>query len=271
MKQRGKGTKQSERGAKAQRHKVREGQRHKGTKEQRVKGDAGPRRRGETAQARPVAPSLRRSIAPSPRRSIAPSPRRRVVFPLCRCAFVASLPFFLFPFSFCLAASDPLEDTIGQMRTVQKRIETGDTGPQTRRLQQQIVENLERLIERAKQQLSQPNRPPQPPQPNQEPTNSGERKKPEKPNNTQPSASGDQKKQDDNAKDSTDRLDKGLNHKAKLTHRRETAKAVWGHLPPALRKELLNVFSEKYLPQYEDLIRSYYEALAEQAQKQPGR
>ena len=46
---------------------------------------------------------------------------------------------------------------------------------------------------------------------------------------------------------------------AKLT------KDVWGHLPPHLREQLLNVYSEKYLPKYEELVRQYYEALAEQS------
>jgi hypothetical protein len=46
---------------------------------------------------------------------------------------------------------------------------------------------------------------------------------------------------------------------AKLT------KDVWGHLPPHLREQLLNVYSEKYLPKYEELVRQYYEALAQQS------
>ena len=43
------------------------------------------------------------------------------------------------------------------------------------------------------------------------------------------------------------------------------AKDVWGHLPPQLRQELLNVYSEKYLPKYEDMVRRYYEALADES------
>lgn len=41
-------------------------------------------------------------------------------------------------------------------------------------------------------------------------------------------------------------------------------KDVWGHLPPHLRDQLLNVYGEKYLPKYEELVRKYYEVLAEQ-------
>lgn len=42
-------------------------------------------------------------------------------------------------------------------------------------------------------------------------------------------------------------------------------KDVWGHLPPHLRDQLLNVYGEKYLPKYEELVRKYYEVLAEQS------
>ena len=51
--------------------------------------------------------------------------------------------------------------------------------------------------------------------------------------------------------------------------RQRMAKDVWGHLPPALRQELLNVYSEKFLPKYDAMVRKYYEALAEQNRKNP--
>ncbi|GIX05134.1 MAG: hypothetical protein KatS3mg114_1003 [Planctomycetaceae bacterium] len=38
---------------------------------------------------------------------------------------------------------------------------------------------------------------------------------------------------------------------------------VWGHLPPGLREKLLNAYSEKTVPQYEHLIRKFYEALSD--------
>ena len=44
---------------------------------------------------------------------------------------------------------------------------------------------------------------------------------------------------------------------------------VWGHLPPALRRELLNVYQDKYLPKYDDLVRRYFESLAEEGRPAP--
>jgi aspartate aminotransferase-like enzyme len=40
-------------------------------------------------------------------------------------------------------------------------------------------------------------------------------------------------------------------------------KDVWGHLPPHVREAMLNSMSEKYLPKYEELVKKYYEALAQ--------
>jgi hypothetical protein len=43
---------------------------------------------------------------------------------------------------------------------------------------------------------------------------------------------------------------------------RDLATSVWGHLPARQRDRMQSRFSERFLPQYEDLVRQYYEALA---------
>ena len=47
---------------------------------------------------------------------------------------------------------------------------------------------------------------------------------------------------------------------------RQAVKDV-GHLPPHIREAMLNSVSEKYLPKYEDLVKKYYEDLAEKSRK----
>ncbi|MFM8580183.1 MAG: hypothetical protein ACKOFW_01640, partial [Planctomycetaceae bacterium] len=47
------------------------------------------------------------------------------------------------------------------------------------------------------------------------------------------------------------------------TKRRSDANDVWGHLPPTVREALQKSFNERYLPKYEELVRRYYESLAE--------
>lgn len=60
--------------------------------------------------------------------------------------------------------------------------------------------------------------------------------------------------------ESTDR--RRAQHAAELRRQAKLQADIWGHLPPAVREQLLNSYRERTLPQYEDLVRSYYEALA---------
>lgn len=46
------------------------------------------------------------------------------------------------------------------------------------------------------------------------------------------------------------------------TAARDLATSVWGHLPARQRDRMQSRFSERFLPQYEQLVRQYYEALA---------
>lgn len=43
---------------------------------------------------------------------------------------------------------------------------------------------------------------------------------------------------------------------------RDLATSVWGHLPARERDRMQSRFSERFLPQYDRLVRQYYEALA---------
>lgn len=43
---------------------------------------------------------------------------------------------------------------------------------------------------------------------------------------------------------------------------RDLATSVWGHLPARQRDRMQSRFSERFLPQYAELVRRYYEALA---------
>lgn len=47
-----------------------------------------------------------------------------------------------------------------------------------------------------------------------------------------------------------------------LERRRGLATAVWGHLPDRELEQMLQSYSEDYLPEYADLVERYYEALA---------
>lgn len=51
----------------------------------------------------------------------------------------------------------------------------------------------------------------------------------------------------------------------------DLATGVWGHLPARQRDRMRSRFSERFLPQYAELVRRYYEALAAEGTKDAGR
>lgn len=190
-------------------------------------------------------------------------------------------------------ASNPLDSIITRMRSVQGRIQKTETDSETRQLQVQIVKNLDDLIEKLKKQpppsksnqnQSQSNPPPMGSDSSQNPMPRGGNQP--KPQNSQ--AQQQQQKQQQSQPGSEQKTQQGAAGASQSSQARESnknlgkprtpeeeaarqrlAKDVWGHLPPALRQQLLNVYSEKFLPKYDDLVRKYYEALAEQNRKNP--
>jgi hypothetical protein len=158
----------------------------------------------------------------------------------------------------------PVEPIIEEMRRAGKLIENQQTGQETQKLQQQVVHNLEdliRLIETA-------------------PKNS---RRQLRPNNDQKSRDGKKSRQQKTgagqknvpqpsqgpARQSSERKEEGQVTAGSLSNRNDYIKDAWGHLPPAMRQQLLNIYTEKFLPQYDNQVRRYYEALAEQNKNDP--
>jgi hypothetical protein len=176
------------------------------------------------------------------------------------------------------AGNDPLERAIQGMRVAHEQIANKKTGESTQQVQQQVVRDLERLIELAKQQQQQQQQP-NPQSPSQQ---SQQQPRPEQQQQEQPQQDpqpapmpmsesspqeaeqgpGSEDKQE--AEDSEERQELARLREAELARREAMLKEIWGHLPLAVRQKLLNVSGDKYLPKYEDLARRYFEALAEQ-------
>lgn len=171
------------------------------------------------------------------------------------------------------SGDNPLERAVRGMRAARERIAQKNTGPETRALQEQAVKDLEELLNALKQ--------PPPPSDKSQQNQSSSKLSFRQPQTTQaqpesepqpgagqqagapPQQAGKKTEKERNAANSADRLDKGKADAAEQARRDRIAKDVWGHLPPHVRQELLNVYREKFLPKYEDLVRRYYEALAE--------
>lgn len=185
---------------------------------------------------------------------------------------------------------NPVESILERMRNVQDRLDKTSTDKETRQEQAKIVSEIDRLIEALKNQKPPPpqnsdsnqGQPPPPmgnqpdenqpargtPQPRPQNSQKPQGQKPEQ-KETPQNGSGKQKagqheSVSDKARESNSSTTKRPRSAEEEAARQRLAKDVWGHLPATLRMELLNIFSEKYIPKYDDQVRRYYEALAEQ-------
>ncbi|QDU07855.1 hypothetical protein [Gimesia aquarii] len=158
----------------------------------------------------------------------------------------------------------PVELIIEEMKRAGKLLQDQQTGQQTQKIQQQVVENIQKLIHEiesaSKVSLQQSNPKQDQPQNTKQKTQQqkdgmGQKKIP------QPSQGP--------ARQSSERQEKGLVTPGSLTKSNGHIKDTWGHLPPAVRQQLLNVYTEKFLPKYEEQVRRYYEALAEKKKRSP--
>ena len=172
---------------------------------------------------------------------------------------------------------DRLEQAIELMRTASEKIASEDTSSETQKLQERAVKNLEELLELLKKQQNgrsrqslpmdqqdqdQSQKQRQKLKPGQgDPRNSGKNKRPGSPNDQ------NGRRNDEKSNDSQERADPARSAAAEQTRRQSMVKDVWGHLPPHVREAMQNAFSEKYLPKYEELVKKYYEALAEKNKK----
>jgi hypothetical protein len=120
-------------------------------------------------------------------------------------------------------------------------------------VQQQVLSDLDKLIADLSKQCQccngqcaggQCNKPPKP----------GQNPKPGK-----PSAAGRTA-----ARDSTDRLDGSSAKPVDKGEVNAMVKALWGHLPERSREQMLQSFSDEFLPKYELEIEQYYRRLSEE-------
>jgi hypothetical protein len=179
-------------------------------------------------------------------------------------------------------ALDHLERAFDGMQTARRRIAQEDTGTETQQTQERVVKELEELLALVKKQQNRGQRP-QPNQPdNNQPQPEPDRRKSPKGEN-EPQNSGSNKNSDKNngspndrrnegkSAESQERTDAARTPTAEQARRLQAIKDVWGHLPPHVREAMLNSVSEKYLPKYEDLVKKYYEDLAEKNRKHNGK
>ena len=162
--------------------------------------------------------------------------------------------------------SDPLRRAAEGMRAAGERISAHDTSTQTREIQQRVVDDLSKLIDIARRQQNQPppQRPQQAEQQEQQAEDAQEERQEQQPQESAQPDPGASAEDRPDPEDSEERTGDPRDAQVPTLMQRRLVDEVWGHLPARLRQKLQNIYSEKTLPQYEDLVRRYFEALAEE-------
>jgi hypothetical protein len=165
--------------------------------------------------------------------------------------------------------ADPLFRIGEQMREIEHRLDAhrqDDTD--TPALQEQIVDELARLIEKLEEQQNSQQSSASSKAP---PAGSStERKSVRQPSPAGAKAGATPGAADNRpAKESTERLGKNEVHAPTADEIRGLMKDVWGQLPAHEREQMLQSPPEQFLPKYELLLEKYYKRLADEQQHRP--
>lgn len=190
------------------------------------------------------------------------------------------------------AKDNKLERAANGMRDAGDKLNENQTGQDTRKVQEQVIRDLDELIK----QMQNPPPPPQgqggggggssssgsgkgsqsqmqklgggqgQSQQGQSRQMSGQGKagkSSQGQQGTESSKSGSQEKKV--AEGSEERSESERKASEEAARKKKLEMDVWGHLPPHLRDQLLNTYGEKVLPKYQHLVKQFYEALSEQS------
>jgi hypothetical protein len=167
--------------------------------------------------------------------------------------------------------ANPIQPIVKRMQAAQSRLKQGDTGAETRTIQEQVVRDLDKLIDAAARQSSSGQGAQKSPSQGQQSQGSDERagQQPQQGKQGQPAGG-----QATNSGPTTGRNGSPRRPQPKKipasSDRSSLVREVWGHLPPAVRENVRVDFSETVLPAYDELVRQYFEALLEAAPTRRG-
>ncbi len=146
-----------------------------------------------------------------------------------------------------LESDNPLAQLATRMRQVEARLAQQDTSQETQAEQRQILDQLARLLEQARQQQA-----------------SGQNKPGGSGRGTGQAGTGTGDPTPGPPRDSTNRIEQGTRENMETADLKDLFRRIWGHLPDKLRDQMQAPLSEQFLPKYERLIEEYYKRLAEE-------
>jgi hypothetical protein len=164
-----------------------------------------------------------------------------------------------------------IERAVQSMKAAKEKLAAGQTGAVTQDLQKEALAALDELLKT----------PPQPPSPNQSASGGGQSQDSQRTSSKNQSQSKSSAQQQPSGADSEQQAGQQRNRSqaddseeragprrtgvAASLPRRRLEVDVWGHLPEKVREQLLNGYGERMVPQYETLVRKFYESLADTA------
>ena len=147
---------------------------------------------------------------------------------------------------------NPLSRAGRRMQRVEELIGRAKSGTDTQELQRQIMDDLDTLIQRARQQAQKM-------QSSQQSQQSSKRSKSRQPSQQRPTEGGVPR--DEPADDSSERVGESNAQRPDMMEMNTLLKELWGHLPEREREQVLNAQIEQFLPKYELLIEAYFKRL----------
>lgn len=156
-----------------------------------------------------------------------------------------------------LAAMDEAAEELAGDTTTDKAVEH----------QEHAVEQLKKLLEAAQQSQSKQNQPQNSKKNSSgkgQPQDHSQGQDPQQSSSDPMGANGKRRQDDDRSGESSERVDGATQAADGTLGPGGKTNAVWGHLPPREQEALFRSLSDKFLPEYEAMIRKYYETLAEE-------
>jgi hypothetical protein len=162
------------------------------------------------------------------------------------------------------------------LKIAEQHLAEGETGETTQAAQSNVIAELARLIDAAEKQSNSASRDQNP---SEAPSGSSGNPSGTPMSQPMPGGQGDTESPmgvADVPAGSPDRNREGKADESSERGREEAAQStalrgfrsdlvqdVWGHLPQRLRDQMMNAGSDRYLPEYDSLVRQYFESLAQ--------
>jgi hypothetical protein len=156
-----------------------------------------------------------------------------------------------------------LERINKNLREAEQRLEKKDTSDGTRRVQKDIVKDIDALIEQSKKQQQQQNDP----QGGSGMSNSKNQRNPQASSSRRPSGRRPERRPDSGSQakagGTSNQGGAGRTSGTGPDKMAEMLKDIWGHLPETMRMEMDAYARQQFMPKYSDLLREYYKTIAE--------